>query len=63
MKFKLEFKMDNDSFVPYAADEISMILKKVENRIKWGEWDMEETGEYPISDGNGNKVGTLEITE
>ena len=58
MRMTIEFSMDNAAFDDLGrADEISRILKRIEQRIQ----DGEDGG--GIVDYNGNRVGEWEISE
>lgn len=59
-KITIELNTDNSAFEE-TPGEVSRILRLIADRADEGEW--ETMTALPLSDGNGNKVGTITVEE
>ncbi len=61
MKLTLTIAMDNEAFAGEPGYEASRILRKLANRL--GDDPDLQPSEFPITDLNGNKVGSVIVSE
>ncbi len=61
MKATIKIEMDNAAFEEENGREIARILRKLAARVE--NQNVMDGYQFPLIDVNGNKVGTVEITE
>ncbi len=61
MKFKVQFKMDNEAFNPGNGDIAADMLRQLAKRIECINLDTRYSG--PLLDVNGNNVGEWKVVK
>lgn len=62
MTLKIELTLDNAAFQEYGPQEIARILNNLANHFHDQDHVSISTGEVPLTDINGNRVGSHQIT-